>query len=89
MAEPEELTPEEEERLRLRKIEAEKQNASRQEAWAALSEDEKFYQTAENKEKESHIEFPDNATEAEGDEPVQTNSATVTLDRQALKRLEA
>lgn len=68
-------------------MEIEKQNAANQAAWAALSKEEQFYQTAENKEKESFISFPDKPGDAEG-QAVNTNTDTITLDKDALKELE-
>jgi len=61
----------------------------KQEAWDALTEDEKFYSTAENTQRESHIEFPSKPSETEGEEPVATNTQEIFLDSDALKQLEA
>ena len=61
----------------------------KQEAWDALTEDERFYSTAENTQRESHIEFPSKPSETEGEEAIPTNVAEVALDADALKQLEA
>ena len=53
-----------------------------------MSEEERFYSTAENKIKECHIMFPDLPPEGESEEPIKTCIQEVTLDLDALKDLE-
>lgn len=54
-----------------------------------MTEDERFYSTAENTQRESHIEFPSKPSETEGEEPTPTNIQDIVLDSDALKQLEA
>ena len=52
----------------------EKQNLAKQEEWSRMTEEEKFYAIAENKQKESRIVFPAPPAEGEGEE---TNAQNV------------
>ena len=54
--------------------EREKQNSALQEKWNSLSEEQRFYQTAENKCKENWVSFPTLPNETEGEEPIKTNA---------------
>lgn len=88
-AEQEELSPEEEEKLRKEKEERDKLNAQLQEEWNNMTEDEKFYSTAENKAKECFITFPDVPAEGEQEAPTKTCVQEVALETESLKELES
>jgi hypothetical protein len=53
-----------------------------------MTEDEKFYTTAENKCKEHWIAFPTLPNDTDGEEPIKTNVQTVTLNKDTLKDFE-
>jgi len=88
-AEQEELSPEEEERLRKEKEERDRLNAQLQDEWNNMTEDQRFYSTAENKTKECYITFPDLPPEGEQDAPAKTCMQEVQLDGNSLKELES
>ena len=76
----EDLSPEEEERRRKEIEERERKNLRLQEHWNGLSDEDKFYGTAENNIKEHHIAFPPVPKEGgEPDEMELTNVQTITL----------
>lgn len=78
--EPEELTPEEEERLRKEREDREQLNNQLQEKWGKMTDDDRFYSTAEDKSKECYITFPELPPEGESEEPTKTCLQEVPLD---------
>jgi hypothetical protein len=49
-----------------------------------MSEDKKFYTSAENKTRECHISFPNLPPDQEGGEPIKGNSVTISLNQDLL-----
>lgn len=53
-----------------------------------MTEDQRFYSTAENKAKECHIAFPDLPAEGDQEAPTKTSLQEVALDAESLKDIE-
>ena len=86
-AEPEELTEEQKAQLAQAMAEREKYNATKQQEWDQMDDDEKFYATAEDRSVEPRIIFPDAPGEEEG--TVKTNVQTITFSQEELKEFES
>ena len=88
VAEEQELSPEEMEKLRLEIEARELQNSQLQDRWNSKSVDEKFYAYAEDRTREPAIQFPALPAEGEGEEPIQTSTQEIALNSESLKELE-
>lgn len=87
-AKVEELSPEEEARLKEEKARIEALNAENQKRWNSMTPDQQFFAYAEDPKKEFRIQFPVSPPEADGDQPNNHGVQEVTLDSAGLKKLE-